>query len=125
MSFKVPNKYRIRTGQLGSNDSYGCNGAFELTIKHGQRLFAIVSDQLGWEHVSVSRKDRTPTWDEMCQIKQLFWDDEDCVVQYHPPRSEYVNNHQFCLHMWRIVGGHFPMPPSIMVGMASKQGGAA
>ena len=36
--------------------------------------------------------------------KALFWDEDDCVIQYHPPRSEYVNNHQNCLHLWRPIG---------------------
>jgi hypothetical protein len=88
-----------------------------VKVGHGQILRVIASDQFGWEHVSVSRKDRCPTWEEMCQIKDLFWDDTDCVVQYHPPRSEYVNNHPHCLHLWRQVGCNFPMPPSIMVGV--------
>ena len=60
-------------------------------MKHQQKLRIIASDGFGWEHVSVSRRDRCPTWEEMCQIKALFWDEDDCVIQYHPPRSEYVN----------------------------------
>lgn len=44
----------------------------------------------GWEHVSVSLPRRCPTWDEMCLIKDIFWDEEECVVQFHPPRSQYV-----------------------------------
>ena len=40
---------------------------------------------MAWEHVSVSRPDRCPTWDETCAVKRLFWDDEECVLQFHPP----------------------------------------
>lgn len=116
MTFHVPNKYRVRTGRMGSDDSIGSNGAFEIPLKHGQRVFVIAGEGLGWEHVSVSRRDRAPLWDEMCQIKAMFWDDEDCVVQYHPPRSEYVNQHANCLHLWRPIGIELPMPDSIMVG---------
>lgn len=117
MTFHVPNKYRIHDGQMASDDTYGNNGAFKLQLKHGQSLFAIASDMWGWEHVSVSRMDRTPTWDEMCQVKAMFWDDEDCVIQYHPPASEYVNNHPNCLHLWRPTKDKLPTPPSIMVGV--------
>jgi hypothetical protein len=39
------------------------------------------------------------------------------VIQYHPPESEYVNNHPNCLHLWRPTGCALPMPPSIMVGV--------
>lgn len=119
MTFHVPNKLRIRGGKIGSTDAIGNNGAFEVTLKHSQRFIVIASDGLlGWEHVSVSRHDRCPTWGEMCQIKAMFWDDEDCVVQYHPPRAEYVNIHPYCLHLWHPTGSQqMPMPPSYMVGI--------
>lgn len=103
---------------MGSNESYGNNGMFVVKVSHGQRLKVKATDQLGWEHVSVSRDDRTPTWSEMCQVKDMFWDEEDCVVQYHPPKSDYVNNHLFCLHLWRPIGIELPRPPSFMVGHA-------
>ena len=53
------------------------------------------------EHVSVSLRRRCPTWDEMNIIKDIFWDDEECVIQFHPPKSKYVNAFPYCLHMWR------------------------
>lgn len=52
----------------------------------------------------------------MCLVKSIFWDDEDAVMQLHPPRSEWVNNHRYCLHLWRPVGVEIPLPPSWMVG---------
>lgn len=51
----------------------------------------------------MSRKDRCPTWEEMCQVKDLFWDDEDVVMQFHVPSKDHVNNHPYCLHLWRPV----------------------
>ena len=119
MTFYVPNKFRIREGMMGSADSIGNSGAFEVKLKHGQTVFVIASDGMGWEHVSVSRRDRCPTWDEMCQVKAMFWDEDDCVAQFHPPRSEYVNNHPNCLHLWRPVDGNMqiPMPHSLLVGI--------
>lgn len=117
MTFSVPEKFRIRSGQLGSDESYGNNGAFTLKLKHGQVFLAIAGDGLGWEHVSVSRQDRCPTWEEMCQVKALFWGDEDCVVQYHPPKDQYVNNHPYCLHLWRSTTQPIPMPETILVGI--------
>jgi hypothetical protein len=117
MTFRVPNKFRVRSGRLGSDDSIGNCGAFVLKLNHGQQLNIIASDGAGWEHVSVSRNDRCPTWEEMCKVKDVFWDEYDCVVQYHPAKSEYVNNHPFCLHLWREVGREFPVPESILVGV--------
>ena len=46
----------------------------------------------GWDHVSVCPYNRrTPTWDEMCAVKDMFFRDDEVVVQYHPAKSEYVN----------------------------------
>lgn len=76
----------------------------------------------GWEHVSVSpyKKRITPSWDDMCMIKDIFFKDDECAVQYHPPKSEYVNNMPNCLHLWRPLEVTMSMPPSILVGI--KQG---
>lgn len=79
----------------------------------------IASDGYGWKHVSVSymERDNTPTWDIMCKIKDLFWEPEDWVVQYHPAKSEYINNHPGVLHLWQPLNEKLPTPPSIMVGL--------
>ena len=78
----------------------------------------------GWEHVSIDGKNRTPTWDEMCSIKDMFFSDDECCVQYHPPKSEYVNNIPYCLHIWKPIGqysGVLPVPPSLLVGIKGMQ----
>lgn len=116
MTFHVPENLRVRTGTFSTATRDGNNGMFIVKTAKGA-LRVIASDGMGWEHVSVSLANRTPTWEEMCMIKGMFWSDEDCVVQFHPPASEYVNNHAHCLHLWRPIGGTFPMPDSIMVGL--------
>jgi hypothetical protein len=75
---------------------------------------------MGWEHVSVSKKTYTPTWDEMCYVKSLFWDEEDTVIQYHPAKSQYVNNHPYCLHLWRPTKERVPVPDPILVGIKNR-----
>lgn len=110
MTFHVPELKRVRNGQLGSDASFGNNGAFIIG-----RLRVIASDGEGWEHVSVSLSDRCPTWTEMCKIKSVFWDPEDAVMQLHPPVSTYVNNHPNTLHLWRPVDRAIPLPPIVMV----------
>lgn len=120
MSFHVPNQWRMRTGTFGSDDSSGNCGAFfvpnRAACRHGAApLRIIASDGEGWEHVSVSLPERCPTWAEMCLVKNMFWDDADCVVQFHPPSSEYINNHSYCLHLWRPTGHDIPTPPSRLV----------
>ncbi len=124
--FHVPEKYRITKGSLlASSTRYGHNGAFEIGVhKPERRLLCIASDGEGWEHVSVSvfdgllstKQNRCPTWEEMCLIKSLFWDEDDCVIEYHPAKSEYISCHPYCLHLWRPVGIVLPIPPKEFVG---------
>ena len=116
MSFHVPEKYRIITGPMASKPSFGNNGLFIIkSLKLKQPLRVIASDGLEWNHVSVSLPNRVPSWDEMCFIKEMFFDDEDCVMQLHPPASEYVNNHPYTLHLWQPHSLSIPMPMMIMV----------
>ena len=70
-----------------------------------------------WEHVSVApyRTYVTPSWDDMCKLKEMFFKDEECVLQYHPPKSDYINIMQNCLHLWRPTREAVPMPPVYMV----------
>jgi len=77
----------------------------------------------GWEHVSLApyKRSHTPTWDEMCRLKDMFFHEDETVVQYHPPKSEYVNNMPNCLHLWRPLKEVMPTPPSIMVGLRQGQ----
>lgn len=65
------------------------------------------------------RVERCPTWEEMCYIKSLFWDDTDCVIEFHPAKADYVSCHPYCLHLWRPTDQAFPTPDPIMVGPAS------
>ncbi len=76
-----------------------------------------MEDGDGWDHVSVSKVEgRTPLWREMCQIKNLFWSEDECVVQYHPAKKDYVNFAKNCLHLWKPTKEKLPTPPVGFVG---------
>lgn len=84
------------------------------------KLNFILSWGAGWEHCSVSITDRykrTPSWEQMCFIKNSFWNDDECCVEYHPAKKDYVNNHEYCLHIWKPIDQEIPTPPSLMVGL--------
>ena len=63
------------------------------------------SNENGWEHVSVCPVGRCPTWDEMCEVKDIFWGEEEVCIQIHPKKSQYVNIMDHCLHIWRHKDG--------------------
>jgi hypothetical protein len=86
----------------------------------GWYLEMIVSDGMDWDHVSVKAADpgghlRTPTWDEMVYVKDLWFKQEECALQYHPAKKDYVNCHPHVLHLWRPQKLDIPMPPKVMV----------
>ncbi len=60
-------------------------------------------DEDGWEHVSVSPYSHhiTPSWEDMCTLKDMFFDDEELALEFHPRKSQYVNLSKNCLHLWR------------------------
>jgi hypothetical protein len=118
--FHVPEKFRVLNG-VGSYNSTaddGNNGVFHISMKFSHlsaNLRIIASDGNLWDHVSVSTPNRCPTWKEMNYVKDLFWDPEDCVVQFHPPKSNYVNNHPYTLHLWRPQTFEIMLPDLSMV----------
>jgi hypothetical protein len=94
----MPNDYRIQDGILGSTEESGNHGAWTIPFA-SFILHVIASDGMGWEHVSVSLSHRTPHWRERCFIKDVFWDEEEVVMQSHPTQSESVNRHEHCLYL--------------------------
>lgn len=110
-------KYRWHEKELalyGVSGDKG-NGIFKIPI-YGVPFFCVASNGGGWDHVSVSKANRKmPTWEEMCKIKDMFFEDEETVVQYHPRKSEYVNVCDCCLHLWRPIEHMLPAPPKIYV----------
>lgn len=92
------------------------NGFFVLKIK-GEKYRIMASNGCNWEHVSISHDHKIPSWTVMCMVKDMFFEEHECVVQYHPPKSEYINNHPRCLHLWKPLEEDMPVPPSILIGV--------
>lgn len=111
--FKFPRHLQIKLDGYDNDDPNG--GAFmSAGPVPGRKLCMIASNAEGWEHVSVSilgKKDKTPTWAEMNFVKDLFWSEDDVVMQLHPRKTDYVNQHPGCLHLWRPIGQEIPTPP--------------
>lgn len=111
MAFRVPEPFRVQVDGMPRTQPGDPRGVFKFLGKDGAVLRCIAAKGEGWEHVSVSLADRIPSWDEMCRVKALFWEPEDCVMQLHPPQSQYVNCHPNVLHLWRPEDQPIPMPP--------------
>lgn len=57
-----------------------------------------------WRHLSVSRRSRTPSHEDMMAAAEAFLDREHVALSIYPRRAEWVNLHEFCLHLWQPVG---------------------
>lgn len=110
--------YRIVDGKYGTKPKTPY-GAFRIPFG-SYNLSVLATDGKGikpqWEHVSVSLPNRCPNWKEMSYIKNLFWDEEETVIQIHPPKSKYINIHPHCLHLWKNPKQKIILPPGIYVG---------
>lgn len=84
--------------------------------KASDKCLASLTICKGWEHLSVSHKNKIPSWLTMQEMKELFFlDDEECF-QLHPKADDYINNNEYTLHIWRPTHMIFPTPPSVLVG---------
>ncbi len=73
-------------------------------------LFVMVSgaielDGRRWIHVSVSRRDRLPSYDDLAAVKRTFVGDDRRALQVFAPVGEHFNLHRFCLHLWTCLDG--------------------
>ncbi len=69
-----------------------------------------------FEHVSASLRDRCPRWDEMCWVKNLFFEPHEAVMQLHVPKADHINCHPYTLHLWRPTKTPIPRPDPATVG---------
>lgn len=91
----------------------GGMGYVRLTSK--TYAVAVWSNGGGWDHVSVSFKNRCPSWDEMCKVKDIFFNEDECCVEYHPKKKDYINVYPYCLHIWKPQHVEIPTPPKFFV----------
>ena len=107
-------------------------GGYYYDRFNNKKLNFIFSCQMGWEHLSVSMPNKTPSWEQMCMMKEIFWKDDETCIEYHPAKDQYVNMHSHCLHIWRPVidenflnepesKEQFPVPPHFLVGFRDDE----
>jgi len=112
--------FRVIRGAFATNKAHGNNGHFFIPY-NSKYLLCIVSDGAGWEHVSfrIVNKKNTRSWigdyRAMKFVKEMFWEDTECVVQYFPPKKDHINMHDNVLHLWKPTDQELPMPKKVMV----------
>ena len=94
---KLPQNWRI-IQRLTDGAFYRSRNGLKVMIS-----CCLESDGKNWVHLSVSRRDRLPSWTEFVEVKELFLGKESLAIQVFVPRSEWVNDHQYCLHLYQCL----------------------
>ena len=63
-----------------------------------------------WIHVSCARRDRLPSWDDLRLVKSTIITDARHAYSVMPTKEEYVNIHNFCLHLFAPLDGERALP---------------
>ena len=94
----------IRSGQV-------CKGIITIIMKNEPKegIFRIKDatvivqkeDDGRW-HLSISCKNHQPSYKLIKESRYLFLPENIVVAQIFPPKSEFVNVHQYCHHLWEI-----------------------
>lgn len=58
------------------------------------------ADGREWLHVSCSRKNKMPSYEDLCRVKEVFVGDDQKAIMVFPPKEEHVNFHPRCLHLF-------------------------
>ena len=76
---------------------------------HGLKVIFTADNLAGdgkiWLHVSLSRRSRIPTYEDMKEVKEIFVGRNRQALQIFPPESQHVNIHPYCLHLWCAIEG--------------------
>jgi hypothetical protein len=99
----VPNHWRVL-------DAFG--DGYRYLTRDGLRVIASTGEYDGreWMHVSMSRADRLPSYEDMKHVKEVIVGNDRWAAQLFPPIDQHVNIHQFCLHLWFPLTGSLPWP---------------
>ena len=65
-------------------------------------LVAIRGREMGRWHLSVSHRDRVPTWGELGRARDALLPPDAWLMIAHPPRKYWLNYDPRVLHMWEF-----------------------
>ncbi len=97
-----PLKILMARGQLQSGTRYFRMGKAKI-------MLSPPTEHMGW-HMSISRDDRYPDWDEVVGAWYGLVPDANNRegVMHLPPLADYVNVHEFCFQVHEYLQGSLP-----------------
>ena len=78
---------------------------FALINNIGLRVIIDIQERNNesWLHVSFSRNHKLPSYQEIKQVKTDFIGKDNVAIMIFPAQVDYVNLHEFCLHLWHCI----------------------
>lgn len=64
----------------------------------------LVSKESSKWHLSISHEDRQPTYEELKEARYKLCPDNIYMAQIFPPKSQFINIHKNCFHLYQIEG---------------------
>lgn len=101
---------------------FSIRSPWQVTAREGGTIFAVHPnglrmmasamrelDMQHWLHVSISREDCLPSYEDLCKTKTEFIGEDKTAIQVFPPKAKHVNLHPYCLHLWTCLTSN-PLP---------------
>lgn len=99
--FEGNTDYRDKGVERAPDYDFNINGTPLVGFRfHGCKV--LVSREFGKWHMSISRPDRYPDWDDIRDARYALLPDTITMAMLLPKKSEYVNIHQNCFHLHEI-----------------------
>lgn len=99
----LPPTYKIRAFRLDGAAYVRSDGL--SVILSG----ATQTDGKRWLHLSIARRNRIPSFEELRDAKETFIGPDLYAVQVFPPKEFYVNLNPFVLHLFACLD-RWPLP---------------
>lgn len=117
----LPKKSQLPYGFNSPDEDGSHRAAWFAQVGRFQGLFVLgliaIYEDLAWYHVSFSRKDKIPSYQDITMIKDEWFGKDLWAIQVHPKADEHVNIAPTCLHLWSCLEDGFHLPDFRFLGV--------
>ncbi len=82
---------------------------FDASVYKRKDLIVLVNIENDLWHLSISAKDRRPTYEEIKKARYDLLPNSVHMAQIFPPKEEFVNIHENCFHLWQMTPKELPI----------------
>lgn len=92
-------------------------GYYNISIIQTNDWKRIQVSLLNWWHQQLKV---FPTWDEMCAIKDIFFNDDEAIIEIHPSDEYKIYEKDYTIDLWKPLNKELPLPNPDLVGKVKK-----